>query len=68
MADKKGKTTKNAKRWTENELDLFAEVLVDPESNFAIPLEKLALKQSANNEIFEHIKSTFEMEMDNKIF
>ena len=68
MADKKGKTTKNAKRWTENELDLFAEVLVDPENNFAISLEKLALKQSANNEIFEHIKSTFEMEMDNKIF
>ena len=26
---KKGKTTKNARRWTENELELFAEVLAD---------------------------------------
>ena len=29
MADKKGKTTKNAGRWTENEIELLAEVLAD---------------------------------------
>ena len=43
MSDKKGKTTKNATRWTEKELQLFAEVLADPENNFGISLEKLAL-------------------------
>ena len=68
MADKKDKTTKNNKRWTENELELFAEVLADLENNFAISFEKLALKKIANNEIFEHIKSTFEMTMENEIF
>ena len=68
MADKKGKTTKNTRRWTENELELFAEILADPENNFAISLEKLTLKKSAINEVFEHIKNTFEMEKDNEIF
>ena len=60
VANKKAKTTKNARRWTENELKLFAEVLADS-------LEKLALKKSANNDIFEHIKNTFEMEIDTKV-
>ena len=36
----KGKTTKNAKRWTQYELELFVEVLADPEKNFAISLKK----------------------------
>ena len=40
MADKKGKTTKNASRWTENEVELFAEVLADLENNFVIYLEE----------------------------
>ena len=44
------------------------EVLANPENNFTISLEKLALKKSANNVVFEHIKNTLEMEMDNKIF
>ena len=35
MAHKKGKTT-NARRWVENELELFAEVLAHSENNFAI--------------------------------
>ena len=68
MADKKGKTTKNARLQIENDLELFAEVLDDPENIFAISLEKLTLKKSANNEVFEHIKNTFEMEMNNEIF
>ena len=68
MADKKGKTTTNAKRLTKNNLELFAEIPAEPENNFAISLEKLALKKSANNEVFEHIKDTFEIEMDNEIF
>ena len=68
MADKKGKTTENARRWRENQLELFEKVLLDPENNFAISLENLAPKKSANNETFEHIKDTFEMEMENEIF
>ena len=65
MTDKKDKNTKSTRRWTENEL--FAEVLVDPENNLAISLESLTLGKSANNEIFDHIKNTFEMEMDDEI-
>ena len=73
MENKKAKTTKNAGRWTKKELsELFAqalaEFLADPENNFAISLEKLALKKSANNELFERIKNTFEMEIDNEVF
>ena len=41
---KKRKTTKNARRWTGNKLQLFVDVLADPESNFAISLKILALK------------------------
>ena len=52
MADKNGKTAKNARRWTENELKLFTEFLAYPEINFAISLKKLALIKSANNEVF----------------
>ena len=66
MADKKGKIMKNVKRRTENELELFVEVLADLENNSAISLEKSAPKQSANNEL-QHIKDTFEVEMGNEI-
>ena len=44
MADKKVKTMRNARQWAEKELELSAEVLADPENNFAISLEKLALR------------------------
>ena len=36
-------------RWIENEIELFGEVLADPENNFAISLEKLALKKPVNS-------------------
>ena len=68
MADKKGKTKKNATRWAENELELLAEVLADLENNFDVSLEWFAIKKSANNEVFQHITNTFEMEIDNKVF
>ena len=57
---------KNVRRRTENELELFVEVLADLENNSAISLEKSALKQLANNEL-QHIKDTFEVEMGNEI-
>ena len=68
MADKKGKTIKNARRWTENKFELFAEVLADPENYFFITLEKLAPKNSSSNEVLEDIKNTFDMKMSNEIF
>ena len=54
---------KNSRRWTETELNTYGKVLADPENNFALTLEKLALKKSANNEIFEHIKEQLDLEM-----
>ena len=57
MAYNEGKTKKNVRRWTDNELELFAEVLADPKNNFAISLEKLAIKKSASNEVSEHIQN-----------
>ena len=62
------RTTKNARRWAENKLELFAEILADQENNFAIFLEKLPLKKTSKNTVFEHIKNTFEMEIDNESF
>ena len=40
-----GKSSKarNNRRWTDLELDLFADVLADPENSFAASLDKLAL-------------------------
>ena len=52
----------------ENKLDLFAEVLADPENNFSISLENLLLKELANNEVLKHVKNIFQMEMGNKVF
>ena len=48
---KKSKELKNARRWTDVELDVYADVLADVLA-FAATLDKLALKKSSNNEIF----------------
>ena len=58
------KSSKNARRWTDLELSVYADVLADPENSFAVSLEKLALKKSANNEVFEHIQKHFIAEME----
>ena len=46
----------------------FLEFLADRKNNFAVSLEKLALKKLSNNEVFKFFKNSFEIEMDNKIF
>ena len=46
----------------------FLEFLADRKNNFAVSLEKLALKKLGNNEVFKFFKNSFEIEMDNKIF
>ena len=49
MSERKNKGGKPSNRWTDLELDCFAEVLADPENSFAGSLDKLALKKSSNN-------------------
>ena len=53
---KKSKGPKNARPWTDVEFHAYADVLADPENYFAATLDKLALKKSSNNEVFEHIQ------------
>ena len=52
---KKSKEPKNALRWRDVELDAYADVLADPEISLAATLDKLALKKSSYNKVFEHI-------------
>ena len=65
---KKYKEPKHARRWTDVELDAYADVLADPENSFAATLNKLALKKSSNNEVFEHIQKQLEAEMETEDF
>ena len=40
-----------SRKWTEEELELYAIILSSEENSFASALEKLPLKKSSNNEI-----------------
>ena len=42
---------------------IFASILADEENNFCDSLERLALKKSANNEVFGSIKTIFEVQL-----
>ena len=42
---KKSKEPKNARCWTDVELDAYADVLADPENSFSVTLDKLTLKK-----------------------
>ena len=50
---------KKERVWTETELKFVALVLADEETEFAVRLETLALKKSANNEVFQEISKKF---------
>ena len=47
---------KNSRRCSKEETEMFVEILADADNGFAQSLEKLALKKSSYNEVFEHIK------------
>ena len=49
-----------SRNWRNNEFEEFAKVLPDNENAFAVSLEKLALRKSANNEVFSQRKITFD--------
>ena len=51
---------KIARRWTNDEKALFAEVLVDDDNNFLVAIENLALKCSSNDELLNHVKIVFD--------
>ena len=65
---KKGKCKESQRRWTKEEIEKFSAILADQTNNYAASLEKLALKKSSNNELFEHIKSTFDEELNDREF
>ena len=65
---KKGKCKESQRRSTKEEIEKFSEILADPTNNYAASLEKLALKKSSNNELFEHIKNTFDEELNDREF
>ena len=69
MASKAKKCKKNApvikqRRWSEEELKVFAIVLASDDDNFCHSLETRALKKSSNNEIFERIKVKFDENLE----
>ena len=62
-SEKKSIEPKNARCWTDVELDAYADALADPKNSFAATLDKLVLKKSCNNEIFEHMQKELAAEM-----
>ena len=56
------------RNWTGQETKLFADILADDENNFCECLEHLALKKSANNELFASLKSIFDSSLSDEDF
>ena len=67
MADKKVKLQKTLGDGQRTSLSYLEKSSLIRKIVLLYLLEKLTLKKSANNEVFEHIKNTFEMEIDNEI-
>ena len=44
--------TMRSRNWTQDEINLLARILADPDENFLCPLEQKALNHSANSEVF----------------
>ena len=65
---KKGKCKESQRCWTKEKIEKFSENLADPTNNYAASLEKIALKKSQNNKLFEHIKNTFDEELNDGEF
>ena len=48
-----------SRNWTNEEINLFVEILDDEEYGFAVCLGRKALKISTNEEVFQEIKNVF---------
>ena len=46
---KKVKCKESQRLWTKEEIEKFSVILAEPSNNYAVYLEKLALKKSSNN-------------------
>ena len=46
---------KKGRNWTEQEQELFCQILADPERCFAVTLETKALKKNSNKEVLDSI-------------
>ena len=68
MASKEIKIFKKNQHWTDEETNMFVEVLVDQEYNFAECLEKRALKRSANEEVFIEILNVLKSKLNSDHF
>ena len=66
MAAKKSMKESRGRKWSEDELKEFASVLADDRTEFALTLETLALKKSANVHIFEAIKKELDAHLQAK--
>ena len=56
----KKKSKDCARRWTKEEVEKFQEILSEPSNKYSVALEKLALKKSSNNKVFECVKKSFD--------
>ena len=63
---KKSDEPKNARRWMD--VDASTDVLADPKNSFAATLDKLVLRMSSNNKVFEHIQKELAAEMETEDF
>lgn len=60
MAEKQRSQSQRGRAWTETELAYFAIVLADEKNEFAVRLDTLALKKTANNNLFTEISEAFQ--------
>ena len=60
------KSMKESRKWSKDELKEFASALADDRTEFALTLETLALKKSANVHIFEAIKKELDARLQAK--
>ena len=66
MAAKKSTKESRGRKRSEDELKEFVSVLADDRTEFALTLETLALKKSANVHIFEAIKKELDARLQAK--
>ena len=65
---KKGKRKESQRLTTKEEIEKFNEILAGSSNSYATSLKKLVLKILSNNEIFDHIKNTFDEELNDHEF
>ena len=59
---------KSSRKWTEEEKNMFAIILADPDDDYAVKLERMALNKTANTELFGEISMLLEQRMEQPEF